>query len=204
MSMLIERNSILPCRAVGSYTTVEDYQEKLRFGIFQGENYNPEQNLKLGDVTISVPRAPKRQESATVTFAYDINGILEVSVVSDSTGEKVNATFVSGYKHLTEKQLAAKKERMESMSFLSREEEERKAILAMAERLYAQTSGDLRGHIEQAIALYNNAWKSKSPIRIRKWGSEVMRRLLAIEISLRKNVFDFELDDLELFDKDED
>lgn len=204
MSMLIERNSILPCRAVGNYVTANDYQDKLHFGIFQGENYNPEQNLKLGDITIPVPRAPKRQEGATVTFAYDINGILEVSVVSNSTGEKVNATFVSGYRHLTEKQLADKKARMEAMSFLSREEEERKAIIAMAERLYAQTSGDLRCHIEQAIAIYNNAWNTKSPIRIRKWGSEVMRRLLAIEISLRKNVFDFEVDDLELFEKDED
>lgn len=203
MSMLIERNSILPCRAVGNYVTANDYQDKMVFGIFQGENYNPEQNLKLGDVTISVPRAPKRQEGATVTFAYDINGILEVSVVSNSTGEKVNATFVSGYSHLSEKQLAAKKERMEAMSFLTREEEERKAIMAMAERLYAQTSGELRCHIEQAIALYNNAWESKSPIRIRKWGSEVMRRLLTIEISLRKNVFDFEIEDLGLFEEDE-
>lgn len=204
MSMLIERNSILPCRAVGKYATAYDYQDKLHFGIFQGENYNPEQNLKLGDLTIPVPRAPKWQESATVTFAYDINGILDVSVVSNSTGEKVNATFVSGYRQLTEKQLAVKKARMEAMSFLSREEEERKAIMAMAERLYAQTSGDLRGYIEQAIALYNHAWNSKSPIRIRKWGSEVMQRLLAIELSLRKNVFDFEVDDLGLFEEDED
>jgi len=202
MSMLIERNSILPCRAVGNYMTACDYQDKLHFGIFQGENYNPEQNLKLGDVTIPVPRAPKWQESATVTFAYDINGILEVSVVSNSTGEKVDATFVSGYRHLTEQQLAVKKARMDAMSFLSREEEERKAIMAMAERLYAQTSGELRCHIEQAIAIYNNAWQSKSPIRIRKWGSEVMKRLLAIEISLRKNVFDFEMDDLGFFDED--
>lgn len=203
MSMLIERNSILPCRAEGNYVTVYDFQDKLCFRVYQGENYNPEQNLKLGEVTISVPRAPKGRESATATFTYDINGILQVSVVSDSTGEKAEATFVSGYRRLTEKQLAAQKAQLEAMSFLSREEEERKAIMAMAERLYAQTNGDVRFYIEQAIAFYNNAWLSKSPILIRKRGSEVMQRLLAVEISLRKNVFDFEIDPLDFLEETE-
>lgn len=197
MHMMIERNSILPCRATCQFVTANDFQEQLSFKIYQGEHYNPEQNLRIGEVLISVPKAPARQESATVTLLYNINGILEVKVVSDSTGETVNATFVSGYKRLSAEQIATKKEQMDSIRFLSREEEDRAAILAMGERLYAETTGRMRQYIESIINSYLYAWSTKSPIQIRKQGMAAMQKLLAADMGLKQSVFQMIQDELE-------
>lgn len=190
MCMMIERNSILPCRVTRRFVTASDFQDQISFKIYQGENYNPKQNLKIGEILITVPEAPAGQESVTVTFTYNINGILEVTAVSNSTNQTVNAVIVSGYKQLSIGQIAAKKEQIEAMQYLSREEEERKALLSMAERLYAETSGKVREYIEHLIIQYNHVWSTHSPIRIRKAGQSIMQRLLGIDISLKQSFFE--------------
>lgn len=193
MFMMIERNSILPCRVTHRFVTAHDFQDVINFQIYQGENYDTRQNLKIGEVRIPVPKAMRGEEGAEVTFVYNINGILEVTVVSESTGETVNASIVSGYNRLSMEQLAARKERIESMKFLSKEEEARKAILAMGERLYAETTGNSREYIASYISYYNHMWATKSPIRIRKAGKEVLQRLLTMEVWLKKNIFDYDM-----------
>jgi len=201
MHMMIERNSILPCRATSQFVTANDFQTQLCFKIYQGENYHPEQNLLIGEVMISVPGAPAGQQSATVTFTYNINGILEVTVVSDSTGETANSTLISGYKRLSAEQIATKKEQMETLRFLSKEEEERKAILAMGERLYAETTGQVRQYIESIMGQYHYAWTTGSPIAIRKQGVIAMQKLLAVDMRLKQSLFQYVTD---LFEEDKD
>lgn len=187
MCMMIERNSILPCRVTKRFVTASEFQNEISFKIYQGENYDPNQNLKIGEVLIPVPPAPAGREGVTVTFTYNINGILEVQAVSDSTSQAVNAVLVSGFKQLSAKQVAAKREQLEAFSYLSKEEEEHKAILAMAERLYAETSGELREYVGRLIRGYTYAWNTHSPIRIRKTAKNVMQQLIGIDMRLRQS-----------------
>ena len=85
MCMMIERNSVLPCRAEMIFTTAGDYQDRILFQIYQGENYNPDANLKIGELSIPVVKAPRGKARVQVTFTYNINGILEVSAVDSYT-----------------------------------------------------------------------------------------------------------------------
>lgn len=196
MCVMIERNSILPCQTEMTFTTASDYQDRIRFEIYQGENYNPEANLKIGELGIPVARAPKGQEKIQVSFTYNINGILEVSAVNCSTGDSVKTTVASGYRHLSPGQVAAIKGQMEDMKYLSREQEERKAILAMGERLYAETTGDTRRYVEWALGYYHHAWSTSSPVQIRKAGKTVMQMLLHVEVEQNYSVFEEFFDDL--------
>jgi len=204
MCMMIERNSILPCRESKQFRTVTDFQEEIAVNVYQGENYSPDKNLKIGEILTRVPPAPAGQESITVTFVYNINGLLEVSVLGNTTHKEAKAVFVSGYRHMTAEQVSAEREKMEALSFLSREEEEHKAILAMGERLYAETTGQLRQFVGQVIAGYDYVWNTKSPVRIRKQGSETMRKLLAVEMGMKRDPFSSDWDDFDWDVSDED
>ncbi len=195
MCMMIERNSVLPCRAEMIFTTSGDYQDRILFKIYQGENYNPDANLKIGELGIPVVKAPKGKARVQVAFTYNINGILEVSAVDCYTKASVKTTVVSGYKQLSTQQIAAIKGQMEGMKYLPREQEERKAILAMGERLYAETVGDARRYVEQALGYYQHAWSTSSPIQIRKAGKRVMQMLLNVEVEQNYSVFEEFFDD---------
>lgn len=195
MCMMIERNSILPCHVEMVFTTAGDYQDKILFKVYQGENYNPEANLKIGELIIPVAKAPKGEARVKVAFTYNINGILEISAVDCATKNTVKTTMVSGYKQLSSQQVAAIKGQMENMKFLSKEQEERKAILAMGERLYAETTGDRRQYVEQAMRYYYHAWYTSSPVQIRKAGKRVMQMLLNVEVEQNFSVFEDLFDD---------
>lgn len=130
-----------------------------------------------------------------MAFTYNINGILEVSAVDCYTKASVKTTVVSGYKQLSTQQIAAIKGQMEGMKYLPREQEERKAILAMGERLYAETVGDARRYVEQALGYYQHAWSTSSPIQIRKAGKRVMQMLLNVEVEQNYSVFEEFFDD---------
>ncbi len=190
MCMMIERNNILPCRVTKQFVTASEFQEEIRVIVYQGESYHPEQNLKIGELCIPVPKAPAGKEGVSVTFTYNINGILEVFVVGNSTGEERSAKLVSGLWQLSAEELSQKQEWIRAQRQLLQEEEERKAILLMAERLFAETSGAVREYVEQMIQYYNYAWKSKSLIKVRKAGKEVLQGLLAVDMRLRQSMFD--------------
>ena len=185
MCMMIERNNILPCRVTKHFVTASEFQEEIRIGVYQGESYYPEQNLKIGELYFPVPKAPAGKEGVFVSFTYNINGILEVFVASDSTGEKKTVTLVSGLRQLSPEKLSEKREWLLAQQHLLQEEEERKAILLMGERLFSQTSGTRREYVDQIIQYYNYAWKSKSPVRIRKAGKRVLQELIALDMCLR-------------------
>lgn len=190
MCMMIERDNILPCRVTKHFVTASEFQEEINIVIYQGENYHPEQNLKIGELYLPVPKAPAGKEGVFVTFTYNINGILEVFVESDSTGEKKSATLVSGLRQFSAEKLFEKREWLLAQQRLLWEEEERKAILLMAKRLFAQTSGTRREYVDQIIQYYNYAWKSKSPVQIRKAGRRVLQELIALDMQLRQSIFD--------------
>lgn len=190
MYIMIERNNILPCRVSEHFITARDFQEIIRVEVYQGESYDPNKNLKIGELEFEVPKAKKGKEGVEVTFTYNINGLLEVSVVGDSTGKQKKVEMLSGYRQLSKEQFAARKKQLETMQYLSGEEEQHKTILALAERLFEETTGRVRQYIGFFIEYYNSAWNSKSPIRIRQVGREVLKNLLAVEMQLKQSVFE--------------
>merc|ERR1712100_135190 len=70
MSVIIPRNSSIPCTKTSKYTTTEDYQEAIDFGIYEGERPSTKDNHLLGDFAITgIERAKREQPDIEVTFA---------------------------------------------------------------------------------------------------------------------------------------
>ncbi|MCL1919141.1 MAG: Hsp70 family protein [Peptococcaceae bacterium] len=89
---LIPRNITIPVEQTKLYYPRHDYQTTVCIEVYQGDCASPENNERLGDVLLTgIPPARTGKEPVEVTFAYDMNGILQVKAVVVSTGKEVSA-----------------------------------------------------------------------------------------------------------------
>jgi molecular chaperone DnaK len=89
---IIPRNITIPTERSKLYHPAVDYQTTVKIEVYQGDSSNPENNERLGDVLLAgIPPARCGKEPLEVTFAYDINGILQVKAAVVSTGRAVSA-----------------------------------------------------------------------------------------------------------------
>lgn len=89
---IILRNTTIPTERSKLYHPSVDYQTAAEIEVYQGDSSNPENNERLGEVLLTgIPPARHGKEPLEVTFAYDINGILQVKAAVVSTGKAVSA-----------------------------------------------------------------------------------------------------------------
>jgi len=163
MHPIIERNSSLPCSKSSDLYTVFDNQPKILIKVYQGENMYASQNLKLGELDIAIKPAPKEQESVSVRFTYDINGILVVDVTTMSTGEKKSLLIVDEQNNLSKTSIEKRMLELEKLKILPLEQAENRLLRAKAESYYAQTNGKMREDILNMLNWFNSIqfWQLK-------------------------------------------
>lgn len=94
MSVLIKRNTPIPVRRTKTYTTQDDYQDRVDIPIFEGERACTDGNNKLGDFTITgIERAKQGVPQIEVTFDLDANGILSVFARDTKTNASADITI---------------------------------------------------------------------------------------------------------------
>lgn len=193
MSVMIERNSVLPVSRSDRFYTTRDNQEKIRVDILQGEEYYARDNLKLGEVLLTVPPEPAGKQWVKTTFTYDINGVLQVEVENPSTARKKTAYVVNPSLHLSEEELEKKLEELAAIRKQLDQSEEEQLLLATAERIFAESTGQLRREIGRLLDLYRGMLdQGGGPARRhreRKWMKEQLEKL---EKYQEGQVFDLE------------
>ncbi|XP_059456155.1 heat shock cognate 70 kDa protein-like [Corylus avellana] len=98
MSVVIPRNTAIPTKMEGNYTTFSDNQTVVLFSVYEGERARVVDNNWLGEFRLSpIPAAPKGVAKLKVCFEIDANGILNVSAVDKTTGVR-NRITVTNYK----------------------------------------------------------------------------------------------------------
>jgi len=91
MSVVIPRNTPIPCVKTQTYTTEQNYQTKVDVSVYEGERLKSDENNLLGEFTISGIEAAKRGEpQVDVSFSIDSNGILNVNAKDQKTGAVAN------------------------------------------------------------------------------------------------------------------
>ncbi|CAO4167268.1 Heat shock protein 70 [Methylorubrum aminovorans] len=153
MLPIIERNAAVPVSRAHRITTVHDGQDHIAVEVFQGESLRPDDNIPLGQVPVTLPKAPAGTETAEVRFTYDINGALEVEVAVISTGLRRRQVFRNGA-NLDEAEIEARFAALAAIKLAPREQAENRALLARADALYADLRGDLRQHVAGRVARF--------------------------------------------------
>ncbi len=154
---IIERNTVIPASHTERLYTVRDNQEKVSVKVLQGESRFAKNNLYLGELEVTVPKAPKGKESIDVTYTYDINSLLEVEVTVVSTGVKKKMIIKGNDNTMTDEEI---KQRMEDLAYLKirpRDEEENRLALLRAERMYEECIGDERRRLNIFIDKFEEA-----------------------------------------------
>lgn len=137
MSVLIPRNTPIPCVKSREYTTCEDWQTEIDVVVFEGERPQTSANNKLGEFKISgVQRAKRGEPKVEVTFSLDANGILSVTAADKVTGAQAKADIKADRGRLTDADI----ERMIADAERYREED-----MALARKIH------LRNALEEAI-----------------------------------------------------
>lgn len=150
MSVLIPRNTPIPCVKSREYTTCEDWQTEIDVVVFEGERPQTSANNKLGEFKISgVQRAKRGEPKVEVTFALDANGILSVTAMDKVTGAQAKADIKADRGRLTDADI----ERMVADAERYREED-----LALARKIH------LRNALEEAVYTVKSSLTERNDI----------------------------------------
>lgn len=183
MAVLIPRSSMLPASHQERFYTLNDNQTGLRFEIYQGEGYFASENLKLGEVEVQVPPGPAGEQSAVVTFTYDIDGILHVSAQS-SGGDFRERLILNPNLHLTEEGKERAMERIRQIQLAAQGDQRDQLLLERALRLYTQTIGQGREMAASLIGYWKNLMDRGDRIQRRRDYDRIKEQLDMLEAAV--------------------
>lgn len=159
---IIERNTIIPASRTERLYTLHDNQEHIVIKVLQGESRFAGNNLLVGIMEIKVPKNKAGEEAIDVTYTYDINSLLEVTVKIISTGEVRKQIIKGNENDMTPEQI---EERMQELSYLKvhpRDQEENRLLLLKGERLYEESTGRVRDAIDMWLREFEEALNDRS------------------------------------------
>lgn len=86
MSVIIPRNTPIPCVRTQTYTTEENFQTEVDICVYEGERMKSDENNLLGKFTITgIEKAKRGEPKVDVSFSLDSNGILKVTAKDRTT-----------------------------------------------------------------------------------------------------------------------
>lgn len=197
-TVLIPKNSVLPTSKKMTLRTVHKGQTKVNISVFQGQAMYAKENLFLGQAFIHVPRNMYDYESFDLIYSYDINSMLYVEAIVNSTKEHYIFRVSKG-DVLEKVDASVRLDSIKEVSLALYQNNEVDAILARIERIYEEVDEETQDYLmklhteftKDMESLINNIQKRKRLI------NQVSQILNQIEES--QNV-----DSLDIFSQEED
>lgn len=178
---IIERNTPIPVSRAEVCNTIHDNQKSILLEIFQGESRKTENNIRIGELNIEVPPAPAGKQSVDVRFTYDINGLLEVEVVTLATGVKNKIIIEKSPGSMTQQEIEERLKALHKLKIHPRDRAENKLLLARGERLYEESLGELRGLLSMLLGDFELVLSRQNDREVKSAADRLKERLDEIE-----------------------
>ncbi|MBE6129729.1 MAG: molecular chaperone HscC [Erysipelotrichaceae bacterium] len=178
---IIERNTVIPVSRSQTVYTAYDDQEWVRVKVLQGESRIAANNLKIGELSVEVPKGPRGQEAIEITYTYDINSLLEVEVRVVSTGLEKKIIIQDEENRISDQEAEERLQRLQYLKQNPREDEENVYALLKTERIYEEASGKDRTVIEEAAASFEETMRSGTRLDVAKKRQELLELLDSLE-----------------------
>jgi molecular chaperone HscC len=180
---ILERNSHVPISREERFYTLQDNQKAIQLRVFQGENPLVKNNILLGEIKVSVPKAPANQESVDVRFTYDLDGLLEVEVTVVSTGHKERLVIEGNPGVLSKEEIDKRFAALSQLKLHPRDEQVNRQVIARAERIYEESLGELRQFISLKLGEFQGVISGQDRHEIARLRADFMAFLDQIEAS---------------------
>ncbi len=137
-SVLIPRNTTIPCSKAESFYTISPDQDMVRVRAYQGEEQVASRNKLLGEFLFEgiSPAPPGENREVVVRFDYDVNGIVGVSALDRRSDRSQSITVTASRERLSEAEKTRVKRDLVRLD--RRLERQVDALLRRAERLMTQ------------------------------------------------------------------
>lgn len=167
-TVLIPKNSVLPTSKKMTLRTVHKGQTKVNISVFQGQAMYAKENLFLGQAFIHVPRNMHDYESFDLIYSYDINSMLYVEAIVNSTKEHYIFRVSKG-DVLEKVDASVRLDSIKEVSLALYQNNEVDAILARIERIYKEVDEETQDYLmklhteftKDMESLINNIQKRK-------------------------------------------
>ncbi len=101
---LLRRNTKLPASRSEVFYTMHDGQEAVEITVYQGENPDAVDNVRIGAYHFDLSRTPMNSP-IILRFDLDINGILKLEATEKASGRKLHATIENAISRFTDGEL---------------------------------------------------------------------------------------------------
>lgn len=178
---IIPRNSTVPISREQVFWPISDDQDKVDFGIYQGEHPIAAKNILLGELTVPIPSAGKNPDRGVlVRFTYDIDGILQVEAKVRATGASHEVVIERGQTGLGPDEIRERLKKLEAIKVHPRDKHENLALMARIERLYEELL-DHRDTLQNALQAFQNVLDTQDEREIARFREEASRFLTEID-----------------------
>jgi molecular chaperone HscC len=184
-SPIIERNTPVPVSRVQHYRTMVDQQRKILVDVRQGESPVGSENLRLGTLEIEVDAAPAGAAGVALRFSYDANGLLEVDARELTSGRSQTLVIKGAKTQMTDAEVAAARLRLAALKHHPREEQDNRALIERAKRLYEDKLGDERRVVQTWLSVFESALETQEARHIRQARQTFREQLDSVDRSFR-------------------
>ncbi len=152
---IIDRDSVIPCSAVKTFTTIKDNQKQVDINIFQGEYLSATENTYLGTIKIKdIPPMAQGEFKVDITFLVDTEGILTVKAI-DLNSDKTYELVLEGASGLTAEELKKLSENKNLINGYETGKEDLYMLLTSIKKLIPLSQKRLKGDKDNLLKLNN-------------------------------------------------
>lgn len=166
MSVIIERNTVLPCSRMRRFYSAQEGQEYVVVEVLQGEHTYANDNLLLGKMQVDIPKTSGKNEAVDVRFTYDINGILIVDSTVVSTGE-MSSCVIS--QKVSDEELEQRVIELEKLKVHPREITANQVMLERLKALYEEVYPEQREAVQSLIRNFEQMLERQDDRKIAKY-----------------------------------
>ena len=112
---LILKNTPIPVSKSEVFATFQDFQEAVEVNVFQGEDEDALENIKIGQFLIEGLSHVPAGNQIILSFKLDVDGILHVSAKEKNTGYEKNIRINNALPQLDQEEMAQAKQRIDDL-----------------------------------------------------------------------------------------
>ncbi len=186
-SPIIERNCSVPVSRAQTYQPMQAGQALLELNVFQGESPLVANNVSLGRLQVKLLAKRAIEDNlVNVRFTYDVNGVLQVEATLVSTGDRHELILQQSAGGLGSEEVRARLDALAALKVHPRDQQENVALMARADRLYAELLGHGREQVQHWLVQFMQELDRQDPASIARHRKEFGDALDALEAGLEQ------------------